>query len=615
MVKPGRWSAVPALVTRARMILTVARPLAAGALLLFVPGMAPAQLTCNGLVSISYPTGPNFSVPGDTRRVRLTLGTGTISGGTQLSIQQLRFELDCNGNFPLTSPCTDEGLFVEYEGDGFITNTCGKSFTSGHPVGSLPNSIVFTPNTPIVIPPNQAVPPGFCTLEFNVRVLQAPSTDSTPNTIEELGGFTNLDASCDNGLQAAGGTQTGDLELCQTCDDGNICTNEVCNQSTGQCDTTDVPDGTPCGDIDSNLCTIAGCEQGFLTNGDSGCSQTQQTVACPPDGNECTDDLACNPSTGACEHPNAADGTPCTDSDQNACTMGGCDQGGCVSANLPDGTTCPDTDQDPCSIPGCVQGQCVQTYQMCPPPTPQAITGKKLLLKSSKFVLLSKDPSISVAGSDPVSGADSSITFNDGSTTADLALPATLWSANGAGTAFKYKNPDAPGGPSIVKVAKVKSGLLKVVGKGAPVAVPNGPASIDVVFRLDGGTNTYCMTFSGTGDGNKLLVKDASAGTCPAAVCGNDVREDAEACDGSDDAVCPGDCLSDCTCAAQCPVSPSDPTVCQNAQSLSQCDTCCSADTDCLTQCSAAVFFSCTNFNDSCAAAANAAGCAAECCP
>jgi hypothetical protein len=47
--------------------------------------------------------------------------------------------------------------------------------------------------------------------------------------------------------------------------------------------------------------------------------------------------------------------------------------------------------------------------------TDQGISGKKLLLKEGKIVLLSKDPSISIADSDPVVGADSSISFNDGS--------------------------------------------------------------------------------------------------------------------------------------------------------------------------------------------------------
>lgn len=146
----------------------------------------------------------------------------------------------------------------------------------------------------------------------------------------------------------------------------------------------------------------------------------------------------------------------------------------------------------------------------------QAITGKKLLLKSTpKLVLLSKDPSITFAGSNPVTGADSSISFDDGTTTTTFSLPAGSWSANGASTLFKYKNVLAPGGPSAVKIVKLKSGLLKVIAKGLPFAVPNGAATITVVLSLDGGTNSLCMTFSGTGDGSKFLVKDAPAASCP----------------------------------------------------------------------------------------------------
>src|SRR5262245_44687931 len=124
--------------------------------------------TCNGLVSVDYVTGPNYAVPGDVLRVRLTLGTGSINGGTQLTIQRLRFDLDCNSNFALGLPCTDEGLMIEYEGDGTITNTCGKTFTSANAnFSTAPNEVVLTPNTPIVIPANQSVPPGFCNVEFD----------------------------------------------------------------------------------------------------------------------------------------------------------------------------------------------------------------------------------------------------------------------------------------------------------------------------------------------------------------------------------------------------------------------------------------------------------------
>jgi acetyl esterase/lipase len=146
----------------------------------------------------------------------------------------------------------------------------------------------------------------------------------------------------------------------------------------------------------------------------------------------------------------------------------------------------------------------------------QGITGKQLLLKSSpKLIVLSKDPGISITGSDPVV-SDSSITFDDGTNTATWDLPAGNWTKNSSGTLFKYKNSSAPSGPSAVKIAKLKSGLLKVVAKGLPIPVPNGAATINVVLNLDGGTNTYCMTFAGMGDGSKFLVKDAPAGACAA---------------------------------------------------------------------------------------------------
>lgn len=177
----------------------------------------------------------------------------------------------------------------------------------------------------------------------------------------------------------------------------------------------------------------------------------------------------------------------------------------------------------------------------------QGITGKKLLLKSNgKLVLLSKDSQISIAGSDPVAGSPSSVTFDDGSGPVTFTLPESNWSASGSAAIFKYKNALAPAGPSPVKTVKLKNGLLKLVSKGLPFGVPTGAATVKVVLELDGGTNTYCSSFTGTGDGSKFLVKDAAAGTCEG--CGNSVLEGSEECDGSDDSACPAQCQSDCTC-------------------------------------------------------------------
>src|SRR5437870_915534 len=173
--------------------------------------------TCNGLLTIDYVGGPNFALPGDVMRVRLTLATGSIQGGTQLTVNRLRFDLDCDSNFALGVPCTDEGAIIEYEGDATITTTCeGVTWSSGHAVSSAPNEIVFAPSSPVTITANRAIPPGFCVLEFDIKVL-SQSVDATPNLIEETTGYraSLSDASCDNGLSSSG-QQSGSIPLCPT---------------------------------------------------------------------------------------------------------------------------------------------------------------------------------------------------------------------------------------------------------------------------------------------------------------------------------------------------------------------------------------------------------------
>jgi hypothetical protein len=353
--------------------------------------MAWGQATCNGLVTVDYVSGPNFAVVGDTLRVKLSLGTGSITGGTHVTIQKLRMDLDCNDNFPLALPCTDEGLMVEYEGDGSITSSCPGvlSFTSGHAVSGAPNEVVFTPNMPIVIPANEPV--GYCTIEFNVKVINAPSIDSTPNFIEEVSGYTALDAVCDNLVLASGGSQSSAIPLCPTCTNTE-CTTSACNQNTGQCVPTNKPDSTPCTDTDGNACTTAGC------NSVGSCDQAHLTLVCPPDSNDCTNDLACDPATGLCPHPPKPDSTPCTDTDNNLCTTAGCEAGQCVQTHQttpcppdnnectndlacdpttgmcphppkPDSTPCTDSDGNACTTAGCEAGTCVQTHHttVCTP--------------------------------------------------------------------------------------------------------------------------------------------------------------------------------------------------------------------------------------------------------
>src|SRR5947199_2498355 len=277
------------------------------------PGVAHAVNTCNGLITIDYVAGPDFALPGDVVRVKLTLGTGSIQGGTKLNVNRLRFDLDCNSNFTLGIPCTDEGMIVEYEGDSTITSTCGVTWTTGHAVSDTPNEVVFTPSSPVMIPANQTIPPGFCALEFDVKVL-ARSTDGTPNEIEEVTGYlaAQNDARCDNNLTSTW-QQSSSIPLCPDCNDNIECSQDMCDQSTGMCSHTPVADSTPCTDTDNNACTTAGCN-GTLATGRSvtdGRDQNHMVKTTTDDTTPSTSPPTCNPQTGNCDFPNVPDSTPC----------------------------------------------------------------------------------------------------------------------------------------------------------------------------------------------------------------------------------------------------------------------------------------------------------------
>ena len=161
----------------------------------------------------------------------------------------------------------------------------------------------------------------------------------------------------------------------KNCDDGNPCTTDSCDATTGQCTHTNVADGSTCDD--GNACTENDtCQAGVCKGTAKNCD----------DGNVCTTD-SCDPATGKCVNTNADgtacdDGDACTENDQcqagvckgtakdcddgNACTTDSCDQntGKCVHTNVDDGTACDDgdacTENDQCSA-----GVCQGTVKNC----------------------------------------------------------------------------------------------------------------------------------------------------------------------------------------------------------------------------------------------------------
>ncbi len=115
------------------------------------------------------------------------------------------------------------------------------------------------------------------------------------------------------------------------CDDGNPCTDDACDPSSG-CVYTPVDDGTPCAD-------------GDVCNGEETCRQGVCTVGQPldcDDGNPCSLD-ECDPQAG-CKHTPLEDGTDCSGGvcGQAACTGGMC---------MPQDGSC--DDENPCTEDFC----------------------------------------------------------------------------------------------------------------------------------------------------------------------------------------------------------------------------------------------------------------------
>ena len=213
---------------------------------------------------------------------------------------------------------------------------------------------------------------------------------------------------------ASGSCQPGKTvcTVCQTdgdCnDDGNPCTTPACSPSTKICGFVDVDAGTPCTDAD--FCTSASaCANGFCVgtatidcsdgnpctsdgcNATTGCNHAALSAAPCDDGNACTNGDSCTngscaagTNTCACQgdadclaiDPNLCDGTlacigggcvpvpgsavVCDASANTSCSKATCQPttGICVPVSVADGTSCA-TANDPCLTPAlCVAGLC-----------------------------------------------------------------------------------------------------------------------------------------------------------------------------------------------------------------------------------------------------------------
>jgi hypothetical protein len=231
---------------------------------------------------------------------------------------------------------------------------------------------------------------GFCA--FVPKLEGEPCTDDgnpcTDNACDGAGACvaTNNTLACDDGdpctaddACAAGvcaGTFIPGCVPCETpadCDDGVDCTDEACVADV--CVITPTTEATPCTD-DGNVCTDnvcdglgscvalnndAPCDDGLFCNGQDTCEAGICSIHA---GDPCTAGAecaaTCNEEADDCF---AAGGTPCTE-DQDPCTDMVCDGAGACAATF-NAATC--DDEDPCTSDDvCAEGVCAgQTIPGC----------------------------------------------------------------------------------------------------------------------------------------------------------------------------------------------------------------------------------------------------------
>lgn len=159
------------------------------------------------------------------------------------------------------------------------------------------------------------------------------------------------------------------------CNDGNACTSDGCNPASG-CTFAAVPNGQSCSNLDfcdgletcqagacvgssppncgdGNPCTTDAC------NGSTGCTHTGVAGCCFTDG-DCVDADACTVNERCVGGTCTSDARNCLDG--NLCTTDGCDpDGGCTNTPLIDGSSCTDSNMcdgaETCTAGGCLAGQ------------------------------------------------------------------------------------------------------------------------------------------------------------------------------------------------------------------------------------------------------------------
>lgn len=253
---------------------------------------------CNALVAIGTLSGDDFAIPGgpgvgSVYRRQVRIGTESIEPPGPLTIERLRFALDCQ-NVALIDFCMDEGDVVRWVGNEEIETGCVDA--SSNPVAMScdgldspdgPNVVICQFSAPIVLDPFTQ-PANGCILSFDVR-LQNRGSDATPDIVTAAVGFSSqpidgrFDADCFNDDGPATISHPTTIAICPDCDDGDACTTDSCDPDTALC--ANVEDVEPtCSDQDA--CTRDFCDPlvGCVSEFDSSIPGCAALPVVPPFG-------------------------------------------------------------------------------------------------------------------------------------------------------------------------------------------------------------------------------------------------------------------------------------------------------------------------------------------
>jgi TolB protein len=312
------------------------------------------------------------------------------------------------------------------------------------------------------------------------------------------------------------------------CDDGNVCTQDICKPHTGTCEYHPTRQRLACDD--GNACTsVDACDHGVCRGSDL------------PDGESCSDGNACTKQdtcqSGACT---GADPVICSPSDQ--CHVAGtCNTatGSCSDPAAPDGTACDDTetcsgqdacDAGVCAVPGTLVEKVVFASTRHNPTGVPPINSAEIYLMnldgtdvvrltengfSDTFPALSPDGKGRIvfdsnrnnAPGDPVNLVDLWLMRSDGSNQQHLVRGSSAsWSRDSQSVVFQRSasgtglpiNP-LPGAPAedsdifVARVCDLRAGM-------PPTNITNDPTRIDVDPDWSSDGQKIVFTRSNVGD-------------------------------------------------------------------------------------------------------------------